>query len=670
MRTLDGRLHFCVYFLAMKCTVCDNSEFTLIEGVYVCNECNQQVQSSLHEQSDQEGFSRRSLLRTSPGEKQVKTKKKRSVYDDWTTPEAYTLILRKQVTALINLGASKQLENAVLYMWCLYLQKCQTAFRTDFKAKKPVPRLGIYAPMRDRKVLYGNKFIERKMKNKKRKKTLPEQSTLEAKESEESATSDFADNEVYNPSSVFDTNSEVSNAPTGTEAETENESDGDLSSSEKIGLSSVARKTLETKKIHKNKHRAKQISVHELDLSKLLSFCHLGLIYTKDNLLLSDLLRLVNERKVPYLFATEYLPPSMKLKYGDTSVFRKKRAPDLWEVSSMSAKLVDFLKLPKFKHYYLMPIVIRFVTDLNLPGRIIPVIKNIINDWKKGENEWYETKLIAGKMLSIPLYEVQAMAAIIVALKLLFVLDGKYELEHSETMMKLNILLKSDKLFMWSEWKKQMSLKEFLYMKSGISYSDFSNLEKICPELISKFPNYRPKPNEESDRATYRAFNSKQAIETMLREILNFHDVPPHRPSSFPVKYHLHYMMSEWKKWHCFKETKEIDFSFICKDFSSRLLFYDFEMDDPDTDELIRLLLSSLYESSEIFFLNHSHSSCKKVLCTTSQYWFKNFSTKSIKSYEWLEQLPEPFVWLLQMLTYKDRCKTPVLKLLFLFLDK
>ncbi|GBM06194.1 TATA box-binding protein-associated factor RNA polymerase I subunit B [Araneus ventricosus] len=634
----------------MKCTVCDNSEFTLIEGVYVCNECNNQVQSSLHEQSDQEGFSRRSLLRTSPGEKQVKAKQKRSVYDDWTTPEAYTLILRKQVTALINLGASKQLENVVLHMWCLYLQKCQIAFRTDFMAKKPVPRLGVYAPMRDRKVLYGNKLIERKMKTKKRKreKTMPKKSTSQVEENEESAFLDFAaDSEVYNPSSGVDTTSEISK--TDTESETEN--DEHLSSSEKTNLSSVARKTLETTKIHKNKHRAKQIAVHELDLSKLLSFCHLGLIYTKDHLLLLDLLRLVNERKVPYLFATELLPPSMKLKYGDTSVFRKKRAPDLWEVSSMSAKLVDFLKLPRFKHHYLVPIVIRFVTDLNLPGHIIPVIKNIIDDWKKGENEWYETKLIAGKMLSIPLYEVQAMAAIIVALKLLFVLDGKYELEHSETMMKLNILLNSDKLFVWSEWKKQMSLKEFLFMKSGISYSDFSNLEKICPELIAKYPNYKPKPNEESDRATFRAVNSKQAIETMLREILNFHDAPPHRPSSFPVNYQLHYMMSEWKKWHCFKETEEIDFSFICKDFSSQLLFYDFEMDDPDTEELIRLLLSSLYESSEIFLLNHSHSSCKKVLCTSSQYWFKNFSTKSIKSYEWLEQLPEPFVWLLQMLS-------------------
>ncbi|GBN00633.1 hypothetical protein AVEN_245721-1, partial [Araneus ventricosus] len=109
------------------------------------NTLNQE--SSLHEQSDQEGFSRRSLLRTSPGEKQVKAKRKRSVYDDWTTPEAYTLILRKQVTALINLGASKQLENVLLHMWCLYLQKCQIAFRTDFMAKKPVPRLGVYAPM-------------------------------------------------------------------------------------------------------------------------------------------------------------------------------------------------------------------------------------------------------------------------------------------------------------------------------------------------------------------------------------------------------------------------------------------------------------------------------------------------------------------------------------------
>ncbi|XP_055933533.1 TATA box-binding protein-associated factor RNA polymerase I subunit B-like [Argiope bruennichi] len=622
----------------MHCAVCDNTEFTLIEGIYCCNECNSQVLSSLHEQSDQEGFSRRSLLRTSPGEKQVKVKQKKLVYDDWTTPEAYTLILRKQVSALINLGASKQLENVVLHMWCLYLQKCQIAFRIDYMAKNKneVPRLGLYAPMRDRKVLYGNKMIERK-ERKKRKKAMPKKSPSQIKKDGESATSD-ADSEIYKISSEDD-------------VESQNENKEDLPCSENIKLSSAARKTLKTTKIRKNKYRAKQLSVHELDLSKLLSFCHLGLIYTKDRLLLPDLLRLVNERKVPYLFATEHLPSSMKLIYSDTNVFRKKRAPDLWEVSSMSAKLIDFLKLPRFKHCSLMPIVIRFVADLNLPGTIIPVIKNIIDSWKNGESEWYETKLIAGKMLSMPLYEVQAMAAIIVALKLLFVLDGKYEVEHSETMMKLNILLKSEKLFVWSEWRKQMSLREFLFMKSGISYSDFTNLEKICPELIAKYSVYKPKPHEDSDKATLRSANSKKAIEAMLREIVDFHDAPPHKPSSFPIKYQLHYMMSEWKKWHCFKETEEIDFSFICKDFSSKLLFYDFENDDPDTDELIRLLLSSIYETSEIFLLKHSDSSCKKVLCTSSQYWFKNFSARNIKSYELIEQWPEPFVWLLQMLS-------------------
>ncbi|KAF8782725.1 Conserved oligomeric Golgi complex subunit 3 like protein [Argiope bruennichi] len=321
----------------MHCAVCDNTEFTLIEGIYCCNECNSQVL------------------------------------------------------------------NVVLHMWCLYLQKCQIAFRIDFMAKNKneVPRLGLYAPMRDRKVLYGNKMIERKEK-KKRKKAMPKKSPSQIKKDVESATSD------------------------------------------------------KTTKVLKNKYRAKQLSVHELDLSKLLSFCHLGLIYTKDHLLLPDLLR-----------------------------------------------------------------------------------------------------------------------------------------EHSETMMKLNILLKT----------------------------------------------------------TLRSANSKKAIEAMLREIVDFHDAPPHKPSSFPIKYQLHYMMSEWKKWHCFKETEEIDFSFICKDFSSKLLFYDFENDDPDTDELIRLLLSSIYETSEIFLLKHSDSSCKKVLCTSSQYWFKNFSARNIKSYELIEQWPEPFVWLLQMLS-------------------
>ncbi|GFU22442.1 hypothetical protein NPIL_569781 [Nephila pilipes] len=627
-------------FEAMNCAVCDKSEFILIEGVYYCSECDTQVQSSRLEQSEHEGFSRRTLIGSSGSEKEKKVKKKGGVYDNWTTPEAYTIILKKQVSALIRLGASEKLKDVVLYIWCLYLQKCEFAFREDYKTKSSiVPCLGAYAAKRDVNLLYGNKLSRRKYKPRKKKKikkSVSETSVIDV-ESGENITDSAPSESDYVPSEMEEGNT--------------SESSKEGTVSRKVKLSSAAfRSKIKVK--YQKASLAKVTLVHELDLSKTLSICYLGLIYTGDNLLLSDIHRLVNERRIPYLYATDYIPSSMKLLYGDSNVLTKKKAPDIWQISLMSAKLINFLKLPKFKHRSLMPIVYCFVTDLNLPGRIILVVQYLINKLKKEESEWYETRMLNPRtILPIPVYEVQAMAAIIVALKLFYVLDGEYEQDHSEAMMKINILLKSDKLFVWNDWRQQTSLKEYLFMKNG-TYSDFSNLDRLSADLIARHVcNESNRISRDVAKKEAREKKSRKEIQSMLQQLLHMNNPPSDNPSSFPIKSQLASMMSNWKKWHFFKETEEIDFTFINKDFSSRLLFYVYDEDNEDSVELIHILLSSLYESAEVYTLCNLASFSENVFRTSSKYWFKNFPRKVYRSSKWIEQLPESFAWLLQLLS-------------------
>ncbi|GFQ73695.1 TATA box-binding protein-associated factor RNA polymerase I subunit B [Trichonephila clavata] len=142
------------------------------------------------------------------------------------------------------------------------------------------------------------------------------------------------------------------------------------SSVEDIPLSKKVKLSSKLKKGHpKDSAQARERYVDEMDLTKTLCFCYLGLLYTGDNILLSDILRLVNERKIPYLDAAKCIQSSLELQFNDFLIFTKKKAPDMLQISLMSARLIDFLELPKFKHRSLMPIVYCFVTDLNLPGK-------------------------------------------------------------------------------------------------------------------------------------------------------------------------------------------------------------------------------------------------------------------------------------------------------------
>ncbi|GIX84203.1 TATA box-binding protein-associated factor RNA polymerase I subunit B [Caerostris extrusa] len=295
-----------------------------------------------------------------------------------------------------------------------------------------------------------------------------------------------------------------------------------------------------------------------------------------------------------------------------------------------------------------MPVVIRFVMDLNLPSCIIPIVKNINDMLKEEENQWYEIERKSKRCIKpIPMYEAQAMASIIVALKLLFVLDDEYEKQHSEIMMKINILLKSDKLFVWNEWKQQISLKDFLFMKSGASCSDLSNLDKLSSEFIAKYSSLQPSPVNHNQS---NAAKAKKEIQNQLKHLLNFNISESLEVTSFPIKSQQASMISNWKKWHIFKDTKEIDFTFLSKDFSSRLFFYDYEESDQSTEELINILLSSLYESVELRTWCNLALTRENILRTTSKYWFKNFPPRKFSVSGWIEELPDSFTWLLKFL--------------------
>ncbi|KAG8201550.1 hypothetical protein JTE90_011225 [Oedothorax gibbosus] len=634
----------------MQCRVCNSLEFVLFDGVYFCKECNSQIEASRKEESQQDGgYSRKSLLKTKAKEK-TKEQKEQKLYDDWTTIEGYNIILHKQVSTLISLGASEKLKNVVLYIWSKYLEKCEIAFRNDCTSVENIPRLGACARVRDKEVLYGNKNAA--LKRRRKKKQSKPKNILVKKE--DATTSD----------EFMTDDNETSDCQT-TEIESESDVDSENSSTStkyKLKFSSVAlqsKNKIGAIKLKKDPKYTKSL-IHNMTLCKTLSFCYLGLLYTEDRLLLCDLLRLAKERKIPYIEVTDVFPPSMKMVGNDHTYYTTYSVPAVADICLTVAKLFEFLKLPSFKHPPLIPAVFRFVKELNLPDSLIHIANHLYNRMERKTAVWYKTQSVReSQVFRIPKYDVQAMALIVVSLKLLLLLDGNFEVEHSKIMMKINILLEGQKMFVWDEWQKQMKLKEFLFLKNGCKYSDFSRLDALSvDEIIRKYPiskireygdyTNRVKPND------FKFSEGRKELKALIESVTHLGDtVTNNKPTSFPLKQELTRFTEEGDTWEMFKETTQRDFTLLNKDFSSHLMFYRRTDEISEkSEELIYILLSTLYESSEVLTLSHFASSCESMLKTTSKYWYKNIQQDAFveRRQLWREKLPSSFVWLLEVL--------------------
>ncbi|KAL5021035.1 hypothetical protein ScPMuIL_000190, partial [Solemya velum] len=120
-----------------ECVTCGAEDFDLVDGLYYCNTCQTQTQEILDEQVDSfDPNARLIFIRKEKGgiQEEQKVNKGRP----WSIIEGFQIIIKAQVQALIKLGAKKELEDLVLRMWILYLQKSGRAF-LDEQSKDDSP---------------------------------------------------------------------------------------------------------------------------------------------------------------------------------------------------------------------------------------------------------------------------------------------------------------------------------------------------------------------------------------------------------------------------------------------------------------------------------------------------------------------------------------------------
>ncbi|KAI3364674.1 hypothetical protein L3Q82_011449, partial [Scortum barcoo] len=295
----------------------------------------------------------------------------------WMICEGFQFILRNQINALVGLGVSPHVKDqALCQLWRLYLQKSRQAFTAH--------------PVR------SAQFKVRRLDSD--SESGPESSAMSA-----TGQTDGRRLET-NMSSTVGSNAESS-------------SDWSMCSGSVDATSYLTARLKRTRGL--------------MSMKKTLALIHLALVWSREPLTLSDLLRLVNEGHVPYLNAYEELPEEMKLEGKDALIFRVESVPSHRAVHKEAQALFLFLQLPAFppisRESLLHPALLslRYLTDTNLPDTLHPWVCRLME--RAGmANETLHT-LDASSHPVLPRYDVQTAALIVVTMKLIFGLDDHTE---------------------------------------------------------------------------------------------------------------------------------------------------------------------------------------------------------------------------------------------------
>uniref|UniRef100_A0A672ZK86 TATA box-binding protein-associated factor RNA polymerase I subunit B n=1 Tax=Sphaeramia orbicularis TaxID=375764 RepID=A0A672ZK86_9TELE len=174
---------------------------------------------------------------------------------------------------------------------------------------------------------------------------------------------------------------------------------------------------------------------HLMTMKKTLVLLHLGLVWARQGLTLSDLLRLVNEGHVPYVNTFQAFPEEMKLSGSDSVIFKVLKVPPYEQVHKETENLIGFLQLPAFppisRQSLLHPasLCLRYLMEVNLPDDLYPWVCELMKFAQL--DDVLQNRYDPFLHRKFPHYDVQAVAIIIVTMKFIFGLNDHVEWESS-----------------------------------------------------------------------------------------------------------------------------------------------------------------------------------------------------------------------------------------------
>ncbi|XP_007933297.1 TATA box-binding protein-associated factor RNA polymerase I subunit B [Orycteropus afer afer] len=392
-----------------RCTQCAAVSWGLTdEGRYYCTSCHNVTERS-KEVINTGAIPNTKIQAINRG---LKRKRKLEKGWDWYVCEGFQYILYQQAEALKTLGVGPELKNEVLHnFWKRYLQKSKQAY-----CKNP-----IYTSRREAVVLEENL-------------------SHSDWESEPELLSDFSMPSFVEsgPESQSDVNTRKSFPIIKTsQSETASVCSGSLDGVEYS--------------------RRKEKGIVKMTVPKTLAFCYLSLLWQRETITLSDLLRFVEEDHIPYINTFQHFPEEMKLYGRDKAIFAIESWPDYEDIYKKSIEVATFLDLPRFpgitENCYLHPNILcmKYLMEVNLPDEMNSLTCQVVKITGMGEVDFLTFDPIA-KMAKTVKYDIQAVAIIIVVLKLLFLLDDNLEWSLSNLAEKHNEENREDKP--WFDFRK------------------------------------------------------------------------------------------------------------------------------------------------------------------------------------------------------------------------
>lgn len=359
------------------------------EGQFFCKSCHNVIEK-IREVEDV------SSLHHKQGRISSVKKSKKKKYDaerEWLVCEGFQFILKHQAKALVSLGVCMKFETEVLWnFWKRYLQNTRQAF-----TENPVftPRFEVY---------------------------------------------------MKSPSvSESDTQSQQS-------CYSETSSDTEMSASglSVDGRSAVSSGSLEDSTSQRGRRR--KVS-NLMSMPRTLAMCYLALLWVREAITLTDLLRMVAEGHIPYLHLQETFPEEMRLFGKDVQIFRVLYFPSNAFIKNEALILAKIMKLPSFPTisqdclFHPVPLTVRYLLEANLPDALHVWVQKVITGAGM-DSESFLTFDPTGMKPHLLSYDIQAVAVIIVAMKLLFKLDDHVEWKLSDQAAKK----KKNKVFRLEKW--------------------------------------------------------------------------------------------------------------------------------------------------------------------------------------------------------------------------
>ncbi|XP_032981285.1 TATA box-binding protein-associated factor RNA polymerase I subunit B isoform X2 [Rhinolophus ferrumequinum] len=401
-----------------RCTQCAAVSWGLTdEGKYYCTSCHNVTERS-QEVISTEAIPNTKIQAINRG---LKRKRKLEKGWDWYVCEGFQHILYQQAEALKTLGVGPELKNEVLHnFWKRYLQKSKQAY-----CKNPV-------------------YTSR------RKATVLEENASHSDwDSAPELLSDFS-------------------CPTFVESEAESQPDDHIqkpfpiSRASQSETASVCSGSLDGVEYSLRKEKG----VVKMTVPGTLAFCYLALLWQRETMTLSDLLRFVEEDHIPYINAFQHFPEEMKLYGRDKGIFAIESWPNYEDIHKKIIEVATFLDLPRFpditEDCYLHPNILcmKYLMEVNLPDEMHSFTCQVVKMAGIGEVDFLTFDPIA-KMAKTVKYDVQAIAVIVIVLKLLFLLDDSLEWSLSTIAEKYNEENKEDKP--WFDFRKwyQVMKKSF-----------------------------------------------------------------------------------------------------------------------------------------------------------------------------------------------------------------